>query len=69
MGNNLIKSIIFSGFLPQSALAQTSVIHAGELLVMAGNTPLQKQTLVITNDKISAIKSGFILVSNFSDDA
>ncbi len=62
-------ALLVSAALSQSALADTSVIHAGELLVVAGKAPLKKQTLVITDGKISALKSGFIAASDFADDA
>ena len=62
-------ALLVSAALSQSALADTSVIHAGELLVVAGKAPLKKQTLVITDGKISAVKSGFIAANSFADDA
>ncbi|MGB1262405.1 MAG: amidohydrolase family protein [Cognaticolwellia sp.] len=62
-------SLLVSAALSQSALAQTSVIHAGELLAIAGKAPLKKQTLVITDGKIFAVKEGFIAASDFGDDA
>jgi len=62
-------ALLVSCALSQSALADTSVIHAGELLVIAGKAPLKKQTLVITDGKISALKAGFIAPSSFAKDA
>ena len=62
-------ALLVSATLSQSVVADTSVIHAGKLLVTAGESPLSKQTLVITDGKISALKSGFIAASNFSQDA
>ncbi len=62
-------ALLVSATLSQSALADTSVIHAGKLLVTAGESPLSKQTLVITDGKISALKSGFVAASNFAKDA
>ena len=62
-------ALVISSVLSQSALAETSVIHAGELLVIAGQAPLKNQTLVITDGKVSAIKSGFIAANTFADDA
>jgi imidazolonepropionase-like amidohydrolase len=62
-------ALLVSAALSQSALADTSVIHAGELLVTAGKAPLKKQTLVITDGKITAVKSGFVDASKFAKDA
>ena len=66
-----IKSIalVVSVALSHSALAATTVIHAGELLVTAGKAPLKKQTLVITDGKITELKSGFVDVNSFGGDA
>ena len=49
--------------------AQTQVIHAGTLLKVAGEKPLAKQTLVITDGKITAIKKGFVSVEKIAKDA
>lgn len=62
-------ALFVSATLSQSVLADTSVIHAGELLVVAGKSPLKNQTLVITDGKISALKSGFIAANEFTEDA
>ena len=62
-------ALVVSSILSQSAWAETSVIHAGELLVIAGQAPLKNQTLVITDGKVSAVKSGFIAANKFSNDA
>lgn len=66
-----IKSIalVVSVALSHSALAATTVIHAGELLVTAGKAPLKKQTLVIIDGKITELKSGFVDVNSFAGDA
>lgn len=62
-------ALVVSSILSQSAWAETSVIHAGELLVIAGQAPLKNQTLVITDGKVSAVKPGFIAANKFSNDA
>lgn len=50
-------------------LAQTQIIHAGTLLKVAGDKPLNKQTIIVNNGKITDIKSGFISVSDVSENA
>ncbi|MBA6390551.1 amidohydrolase family protein [Colwellia sp. BRX10-3] len=62
-------ALIVSAALSQSALATTTVIHAGELLVTAGKTPLKQQTLVITDGKITEFKPGFVDLNRFAKDA
>jgi imidazolonepropionase-like amidohydrolase len=51
------------------SLAQTTVIHAGELLAIPGQKALTKQTVVITDGKITSIKPGFTKVSEFAEQA
>ena len=55
-----IISMTLAGLLSNVVLADTQVIHAGELLAVPGNSTLKKQTIVITDGKISQIKKGFI---------
>ena len=55
--------------LCNSAVAQTHVIHAGELLSIPGEKPLMKQTIVIEDDKIVSVEDGYIPAKNFGDDA
>jgi imidazolonepropionase-like amidohydrolase len=62
-------ALVVSAALSHSALAATTVIHAGELLVTAGKTPLKQQTLVITDGKITELKSGFVDLNRFAKDA
>ena len=45
--------------------AQTQLLYAGELLVEAGEKPRKQQTLVIENQKITAVRSGYIPSDEF----
>ncbi len=71
---NAVKSLkhsvlalsLFSSF---NLLAQTQVIHAGTLLQVAGEKPTAKQTLVISDGKITRIEKGFISPSKIAKDA
>ena len=62
-------ALIVSAALSHSVFAETTVIHAGELLVTAGKSPLKKQTLVISDGKITALKAGFVDVKSIATDA
>lgn len=66
-----ISTIAFTvvSLLSSSVFAQTQVIHAGELLTQPGSAPLVKQTLVVTDGKISDIKKGFIAAKDIAIDA
>jgi len=51
-----------------TAAAQTTLIHAGELLAVPGEAPAAKQTIVVENDRIVEIRSGFASPSDFDGD-
>ena len=46
--------------------ADITVIHAGELLVIPGEKPLKRQSLIIEDGKITAVKAGFIQSNSVS---
>lgn len=64
-----IISLALAGVLSNVALADTQVIHAGELLAVPGNSPLKKQTIVVTDGKISQIKKGFVSPASINKNA
>ena len=65
----VLIALTLSSVLSQSAIAATQVIHAGELLSVPGKSPLKKQTIVIKDGEIIAVKKGFIAAKIFADDA
>lgn len=48
--------------------AQTTVIYAGQLLAVPGESPVKQQTIVINNKRISAVHSGYTDASQFAKD-
>ena len=62
-------AIAITALFSNTIFAQVQVIHAGQLLVKAGNKPLTKQTVVVDNGKIIAVKDGFLPASKFAQDA
>ena len=58
-------------FLAASASASDNVtlIHAGELLAVPGERPARNQTIVIENDRIVKIQSGFISANSIDGGA
>lgn len=62
----LVFSTIATVISPQ-ILANTTIIHAGELLATPGKAPLKKRTIVINDDKITAVKQGFLPASSFEN--
>ncbi len=56
-------------FTSTQLAAQTQVIHAGNVLAVPGTPLLSKQTIVVTDGKITALKSGFIPAKNIAKDA
>ena len=47
------------------AVADTTLIHAGELLAIPGESPATRQTIVVQDDKIKEIVSGFADAADF----
>jgi len=56
-------------FFSASVHAKVLVIHAGELLVIPGEKPLAKQTLIVKNGVIAQHENGFIPAKNFGENA
>ncbi len=67
--NISLVALALSSIISTTVLAQTQVIHAGELLAIPGKAPLKKQTVVIENGKITDVKKGFVSPSKFGKDA
>lgn len=68
--NNLsLVALALSSAMSISSFAQTTVIHAGKLLAVPGNAPLTKQTLVVSDGKISAVKKGFVALDKIDSKA
>ena len=51
-----------------SALAGTTLIHAGDLLAVPGERSLSNQTIVIVDNRIRDVRSGFVAATEFGDD-
>lgn len=50
--------------LPAALYANTTYIHAGKLITAEDKQILTQQTIIVTNDKITAVKAGFHTPSN-----
>ncbi len=61
----IATAILFS----TTIAAQVQVIHAGKLLAIPGEKPLTKQTIVVDEGKIIAVKKGFIAANKIDKDA
>ena len=63
MKNSIIRSALVLAILAQPLLASTvmaaTVIHAGSLIDSTSNKVIQKATVIITDNKITAINQGF----------
>lgn len=47
----------------------TTIIHAGELLAIPGQQPLSKQSIIIENDRIREVRSGFVSPADIGAEA
>lgn len=54
--------------LPLVAGADTRLIYAGSLLATPGEAPTRNQTIVVTDDRIAEVRSGFADPAGFGDD-
>ena len=54
--------------LSHLATAQTTLIHAGELLAVPGESPLRNQTIVVEGDRVVEVRGGFADAAAFGDD-
>ncbi|WP_444958684.1 amidohydrolase family protein [Microbulbifer sp. ZKSA002] len=62
-----MKRLLLCGIatlLSSATLAKTTVIHAGTLLAVPGEKPLQEQSVIIEDGKISAVRSGYVSPGN-----
>ncbi len=66
---SLTMALVLSLFTCNQALSKTQVIHAGKVLAIPGKPLLSKQTIVVTDGKITQIKSGFIAAKEIAKDA
>jgi imidazolonepropionase-like amidohydrolase len=53
---------------PQAVLAETTVIHAGQLLAVPGERPLSRQTIVVENGRIVEVVDGFVETARYGSD-
>lgn len=68
----LMRSVAVAGlsaFASAAALADMTVIHAGQLLDVPGTAPKSEQTVVIENGRITQVVAGYRDPSEFGEDA
>lgn len=66
--NNIQVAAIIVSCFSINTLADTKVIHAGELLSVPGKSSLKNQTVVVKDGVITSVNKGFIPVNNYGDD-
>ncbi len=63
---------IFTAFLLTvfcgSALAETILIHAGELLAIPGESPRRAQTIIVEGERITDVRDGYLAAGEFDGD-
>lgn len=60
-------SVILLLICAQNAFADVTIIHAGELLAVPGERPLRDQTIVVQENRIQEVRSGFLNASDFGE--
>ena len=51
------------------AAGDTTLIHAGELLAVPGQSPARNKTIVVENDRIVAVRDGFVSADSVDGEA
>jgi len=67
--SRIMFPMIIGAAISTSVLADTQVIHAGELLAVPGKPPVKNRTLVIQDGKIIDVKRGFVAPEKIAQDA
>ncbi|MFT7071862.1 amidohydrolase family protein [Patiriisocius sp. Uisw_017] len=65
MAKSLLSLVLLVSisFFSSEATAQIKILHVGNLLAEPGTPPLQKQTVVIDNNKIKEVRAGYLEAS------
>ncbi len=60
--SSFLKSLLVGGVCTfgATAMADTIVIHAGELLAIAGQKPKSQQSVIIEDERIVAVRDGYV---------
>ncbi|GAW96113.1 amidohydrolase family protein [Colwellia marinimaniae] len=69
MKASTLLGLTLSALVATQLAAQTYVIHAGQVLTIPGQAPLTKQTIVVKDGIITALKSGFIAANKIATNA
>ena len=70
MNHYLTRLVMFPALLVSTsvAIADTTIIHAGQLLAIPGQDPKTKQTIVVEDQRIVEIRDGFADAGEFEGD-
>jgi imidazolonepropionase-like amidohydrolase len=67
---HVLNIALLTLFVAHRAVAgEITVIHAGWLLAVPGASPVERQSIIIENDRITQVTNGFISRSEFGDSA
>lgn len=64
-----MAAALLSSGAGEAVIADTTVIHAGELLAVPGKAPKKSQTVVIEDGMIKAVEDGFKAATDYGADA
>ncbi|MEJ2602322.1 MAG: amidohydrolase family protein [Gammaproteobacteria bacterium] len=66
--SRLLITVGIAVLLPSIAVAATTLIHAGNLLAVAGDRPKREQTIVVVDDRIVDVREGYADPDGFEGD-
>jgi len=59
-----ITQLVILTFLAGTASADVTLIHAGKLLAVPGNSPATNMTIIVEDDRITGVQEGFVEAEN-----
>jgi imidazolonepropionase-like amidohydrolase len=70
MNHHLTRLVMFPALLVSTsgAIADTTIIHAGQLLAIPGQDPRARQTIVVEDQRIVEVRDGFADAGEFEGD-
>ena len=66
---SILITLASASLISAPSIADTYVIHAGEVLVHAGKKPLKQRTIIVEDNKIVAVKKGYISANDYRSGA
>ena len=67
MAIRIVTALLFA-LAASPSVAEITLVHAGELLAVPGDSPRERQTIVVENDRIVAVRDGYVSADEYEGD-